>query len=388
MYKYRDYEIPIGDTYILDARKKLGSGSFGEIFGGKNIKLNKEVAIKLELNHTKHPQLIHECKLYIDLQGGEGIPNLHWCGFQGNYNILIIEHLGHSLEDLFDDCYRKFSLLTTLMLEEQMLSCIEFIHSKNIIHRDVKPDNFLMGRGKMKKQVYIIDFGLAKRYYDPKTGLHIPYKEGKSLTGTARYASINTHLGIQQSRRDDIESLGYIMVYFMKGKLPWQGIKARNTEEKYEKIKDKKISISLEELCEGLPEDFITFIQYARELEFEERPDYDYLKNLIKIMSEENQLTFDYNQLDWLGTIENIDEEQKEDKNNEIENDKNKEKENDKINEKESYKNDEKENDKNNEIENDKNNEIENEKNNEKDNEKNKEEENEKNKEEDNKKNK
>ena len=387
MYNYRDYEIPIGDTYILDARKKLGSGAFGEIFGGKNIKINKEVAIKLELNHTEHPQLIHECKLYIDLQGGYGIPNLHWCGFQGNYNILIIELLGHSLEDLFNECGREFSLLTTLMLVDQMISCIEFIHSRNIIHRDVKPDNFLMGRGNMKNKVYITDFGLSKRYYDPKTGSHIPYKEGKSLTGTARYASINTHLGIQQSRRDDIESLGYIMVYFMNGKLPWQGIKAKNTEEKYKKIKKKKISISLEELCEGLPEDFITFIQYARDLEFEEKPDYVYLGNLIKKMSEENQLIFYYNELDWLAKKKEIDEEKKEsdgeketDQINEKENDKNSEKENDKINEKENDKINKKENDKNNEIENENNNEIENENNNEKENSRNNEIENKNNK--------
>ena len=189
-----DYEIPIGDTYILDARKKLGSGAFGDIYAGRNLKLNEEIAIKLEPTHTKHPQLFYESKLYMALQGGIGIPKLRWCGSQGNYNILIMDLLGHSLEDLFNYCKRKFTLLTTLMVVEQMLCRIEFIHSRNFIHRDVKPDNFLMGRGNKKHQVYAIDFGLAKRYRDPRTGLHIPYKDGKSLTGTARYASINTHL--------------------------------------------------------------------------------------------------------------------------------------------------------------------------------------------------
>ena len=316
----RDYKIPIGESYKLDARKKLGSGAFGDIYSGLNFKLDVEVAIKLEPIGTKHPQLFYESKLYMALQGGIGIPKLYWCGSQGKYNILIMDLLGHSLEDLFNYCKRKFTLLTTLMLVDQMLSRLEFIHSRNFIHRDVKPDNFLMGKGSKKHQVYVIDFGLAKRYRDPKTGLHIPYKDGKSLTGTARYASINTHLGIEQARRDDIEALGYILVYFMKGNLPWQGIKARNVKEKYEKIKDKKISTSLADLCEGLPEKFQTFIQYARDLKFEDKPDYPYLKNIIKDICEENKLSFNYNEYDWIIKEEQKDkEEEKENKTNDNE---------------------------------------------------------------------
>ena len=234
------------------------------------------------------------------LQGGIGIPKLHWCGSQGNYNILIMDLLGHSLEDYFNYCKRRFTLLTTLMLVDQMLSRVEFIHSRNFIHRDIKPDNFLMGKGTKKHQVYAIDFGLAKRYRDPRTGLHIPYKDGKSLTGTARYASINTHLGIEQARRDDIEALGYILVYFMKGNLPWQGLKARTVKEKYEKIKEKKISTSLDSLCQGLPDEFKIFIQYARDLKFEDRPDYSFLKSIIRQMCEKNQLSFNYNKYDWI----------------------------------------------------------------------------------------
>jgi casein kinase I family protein HRR25 len=128
------------------------------------------------------------------------------------------------------------------------------LHSRNFIHRDVKPDNFLIGLGKKKNQVYVIDFGLAKRYRDPKTGLHIPFKDGKSLTGTARYASINTHLGIEQSRRDDLEALGYVLVYFLRGELPWQGLKSKTMNEKYEKIMEKKITTQLDVLCcKGIP---------------------------------------------------------------------------------------------------------------------------------------
>ena len=296
----RDYEIPIGDSYKLDARKKLGTGAFGDIYLGANIKLNQEVAIKLEHIHAKHPQLFFECKLYMALQGGIGIPKFHWVGGQGDYNILIMELLGQSTEDLFIYCKRKFTLLTTLMLGDQMLSIIEFLHSRNIIHRDVKPDNFLMGRGTKKHQVYVIDFGLSKFYRDQRTGLHIPYKEGKNLTGTPRFASINTHLGIEQSRRDDIEALGYILVYFMKGNLPWKGIKAMNVQEKYEKIKKKKISTSLDTLCQGLNDSFKVFIQYARDLKFEDRPDYSYLKAILRKMCEKAHLTFDYNKYDWI----------------------------------------------------------------------------------------
>ena len=133
------------------------------------------------------------------------------------------------------------------------ISRIEFIHGKNFIHRDIKPDNFLMGLGKKGNLVYAIDFGLAKKFRDNRTHQHIPYRENKNLTGTARYASINTHLGIEQSRRDDMEALGYIFMYFLKGAVPWQGLKAKTKAQKYEKISEKKLSTPVEELCKGAP---------------------------------------------------------------------------------------------------------------------------------------
>lgn len=166
---------------------------------------------------------------------------------------MVIDLLGPSMEDLFNFCGRKFSLKTVLMLADQMISRIEFTHAKNFIHRDIKPDNFLMGTGKKGHHVYLIDFGLAKKYRDHKTHVHIQYKDNKNLTGTARYASINTHLGIEQSRRDDLESLGYVLMYFNKGSLPWQGLKAGTKIQKYERISEKKMSTPVEVLCKGFP---------------------------------------------------------------------------------------------------------------------------------------
>ncbi|CAL8101546.1 unnamed protein product [Calicophoron daubneyi] len=297
-------EVLINDRYRL--MRKIGSGSFGDIYLGVNQLTGEEVAVKMENIYAKHPQLQFEHKVYRMLAGAVGIPQAKWYGAARTYWVLVMDLLGPSLEDLFTFCCRRFTLKTVLMLADQMLARIEHVHNKNLIHRDIKPDNFLMGIGRHCNKVYIIDFGLAKRYRDARTGRHIGYREDKNLTGTARYASINAHLGIEQSRRDDLESLGYVLMYFNRGSLPWQGLRATNKRQKYERISEKKMSTSVEMLCKGFPSEFQMYLNYCRGLRFEEVPDYMYLRQLFRIlfrtMSHQYDYVFDWTMLKQRGT--------------------------------------------------------------------------------------
>ncbi|GMS78791.1 hypothetical protein PENTCL1PPCAC_966, partial [Pristionchus entomophagus] len=291
-------DLRVGQKYRLS--RNIGSGSFGDIHLGKNIYDNEEVAVKLECFKTKHPQLHNEVRLYKIMHGGVGFPEVKWSGYEGEFNVMVMELLGPSLEDMFNFCQRRFTLKTVLMLADQMLNRIEFIHNRNYVHRDIKPDNFLMGLGKKGNLVYIIDFGLAKQYRDQATGAHISFRDQKNLTGTARYASLNTHKGVEQSRRDDLESLGYVLLYFNRGTLPWQGLKAANKRQKYEKISEKKISTSVEELCSGFPgeEVFRDYLQYCRKLAFSEAPDYTLLHSMFRNLFRRQDYVYDY-AYDW-----------------------------------------------------------------------------------------
>ncbi|XP_022931126.1 casein kinase 1-like protein 6 isoform X1 [Cucurbita moschata] len=286
----------IGGKFKLG--RKIGSGSFGELYLAVNVQTGEEVAVKLEPVKTKHPQLHYESKLYMLLQGGTGIPHLKWFGVESDYNIMVIDLLGPSLEDLFNYCNRKFTLKTVLMLADQLINRVEYMHSRGFLHRDIKPDNFLMGLGRKANQVYVIDYGLAKKYRDLQTHKHIPYRENKNLTGTARYASVSTHLGIEQSRRDDLESLGYVLMYFLRGSLPWQGLKAGTKKQKYDKISEKKMSTPIEVLCKSHPPEFVSYFHYCRSLRFEDKPDYSYLKRLFRDLFIREGYQFDY-VFDW-----------------------------------------------------------------------------------------
>ncbi|KAJ3725817.1 CK1/CK1/CK1-G protein kinase [Lentinula raphanica] len=283
--------------------KKIGEGSFGVIFEGTNLLNSQTVAIKFEPRKAEAPQLRDECRSYRILAGCTGIPQIYHFGQEGLHNILVIDLLGPSLEDLFDMCGRKFSIKTVCMAARQMVSRVQTIHEKNLIYRDIKPDNFLIGRPGTKgaNVIHVVDFGMAKQYRDPKTKQHIPYRERKSLSGTARYMSINTHLGREQSRRDDLEALGHVFMYFLRGSLPWQGLKAATNKQKYEKIGEKKQTTPIKELCEGFPEEFGIYLNYVRKLGFEETPDYDFLRELfakvIKTNGDVDDGVFDWNLL-------------------------------------------------------------------------------------------
>jgi len=290
-------EVRVGGKFRLG--RKIGSGSFGDIYVGTNVLTGEECAVKIESVKSKHPQLLFESKLYKILEGGVGIPAVHWYGQEWDYNVMVLDLLGPSLEDLFEFCRRKFSLKTVLMLADQVISRVEYVHAKNFIHRDNKPNNFLVGLGKKENQIHLIDFGLAKKYRDLKTQVHIVYKENKSLTGTARYVSVNTHLGIEQSRRDDLEAVGHMLMYFNLGSLPWQGIKANSKKEKYAMIMDRKMCVSVEDLCKDFPQEFATYINYCRTLRFEDRPDYAYLRRLMKDLLFAQNFQFD-TIFDWM----------------------------------------------------------------------------------------
>ena len=234
-----------------------------------------------------------------------GIPEIKSFGSNTDYNILIMELLGQSLENLFQAQNKSFSIKTACMLGIQMIDRIEYIHSRKIIHRDIKPDNFVIGKGLKSHIVYVLDFGLSKKYWSSSHKCHIPFCRGKKLTGTARYASINALSGCEQSRRDDLESIGYIIMYFIRGSLPWQGLKINRKDDRYKKICEKKRETSAKDLCSGFPSEFESFVSYTRNLQFTEVPNYNRLRNLLKTVIQKSGFSIDF-YYDWCTTKPNI----------------------------------------------------------------------------------
>ena len=235
---------------------------------------------------------------------GPNLPYIKYYGSTKDYNILVMQLLGKNLETFFEE-KKKFSLKTVCMIGYQFVSILEYIHNKHIIHRDIKPDNFVVGLDNLSHNIYLLDFGLSKKYRSSKTLKQIPFNNIEKIIGTVRYNSINANEGFEQSRRDDLESAGYVLIYFIKGGLPWQGMPANNKEEKYRKILRMKNKITAKELCKGIPEEFAEFVDYTRNLQYSEQPNYDKLKNLFISMLNRSNYTFDYI-YDWTTPEEKI----------------------------------------------------------------------------------
>ncbi|KAI7854397.1 kinase-like domain-containing protein [Circinella umbellata] len=304
----------INEKYKLDNR--VGGGSYGDVYIGHNVVSKTKVAVKVEDTHSDHEdRLSHEYKVNKLLSDYVIIPKAKYFGaVDSRYNAMVMELMGPSLEDLFSMCKRKFNLKTVLMLGKQMLLRLETMHKQGWVHRDIKPDNFAMGvENGSDKLVHILDFGLAKRFKYEHKNVHVPFKDGRSsVIGTARYTSINSHLGVEQTRRDDLEALGYTLVYFFRGKLPWQGITRVTTREKYHAIYCQKDAITIEELCKGMPKKFIDYFDHVYNLDFSTKPDYKMLRQLFKDMLTEKGFVDD-NDFEWLVSI-SIKENQRESK--------------------------------------------------------------------------
>ena len=276
--------------------KKVGKGTFGIVYKGIQLDTNQPIAIKIE--RDKHSRLELEYNIYNQFKNVIGVPRI--IDFIKNEEkkekTLIMEYLGPSIDFLFTLCKNKFSVKTVLMIAIQSINRLEQIHKQGFIHRDIKPDNFLVGYGQNKDIIYLVDFGLSKKY------INSHYRNDKNLVGSLRYASIRNHKGIEQSRRDDLESLGYMLIYFINGSLPWQNVQKKTEKEIIDEIFNIKRNISLKDLCNGLPEEFYLYMKYCRLLRFVEKPDYKYLRKLMYAVLVKNNWEYDFN-YDWMNKI-------------------------------------------------------------------------------------
>ena len=273
------------------AIKKLGEGSFGKVY--KAEYKGEYFALKFE-SRAEGQNLLEQEATIMSYLKGPNIPLIKSFGYNNEYNILVMQLMGRSLEDIFN-IKQKFSVKTAAMLGYQMIDVLQFIHDRHIIHRDIKPDNFVMGYDDKNARLYLLDFGLAKKYRSSRTLIQYPYIKKKKLTGTARYASIHALEEMEQSRRDDLESTGYVLMYFLRGSLPWQGLRIKAKEDRYKKILEKKKETTSEELCKNFPEEFKYFVEYTKNLGYLENPDYDTLrKNFLVLVRERMCENFDF----------------------------------------------------------------------------------------------
>ena len=279
--------------------KPIGKGTFSTVYLSLNIKTNIYVAIKAEKRSSQSEVELLESEAFLLYSlRGFGIPEVLSYGRTKNHNILVMPLLGESLLDIFILRNVPVNINDICVVGIQILDRIEWVHSNNIVYRDIKPENFLFGK-KDKDVLYLIDFGLCRKYKSSKTGKHIKPRNLGKFTGTSRYASVYAMAGNEQSRRDDIESIGYMIIFLMKKKLPWQGIKANSYKECYNKLYLMKKHIKLENLCKGLPIEIFEYMKNAKNLKFEQEPDYKYLKNLFRLILKRNKIVFDKYIFSW-----------------------------------------------------------------------------------------
>lgn len=275
--------------------ESIASGGFGSIYKGEDIKTHEPVAIKTESKKFEDSVLESEAKIYKMIKGMHGFPELKFYGNEGSMNILVIDLLGKSINTIFKEHERKFSLKTVCMIAEQVLNRLQSLHEKGIVHGDIKPDNFVIGTGKNSGEIFLVDFGLSRMYIDAETTELLDFSKVKKFVGTAKYASLSVHRNVARTRRDDLESLGYTLVYLMKGCLPWEHCTG---DDKVQKIFEIKGNTSVAKLCVGLPDEFDEYMEIVRGLEFYEDPDYELLRNLFRNLMQENELVND-RKFDW-----------------------------------------------------------------------------------------
>ena len=291
--------------YIIT--KYINSGSFGDVFSAKNNKTNEMVALKIPIkNNEKDGErwLLEEAKVYNDLNKDKERSSVE-CGISNmkivknkklDKKVIIMDLLGPSLDNILQK-RKKLRLKSIILLAIQMIELLKYIHEKGYTHRDIKPDNFVMDNDKNSK-LYCIDFGLAKRYIKKSTGTHISFNKDSRFCGTARYASIAAHKGYEQSRKDDLESIGYLLIYLYRGRLPWQSLKNKDKKERYRMIMEKKETISEEELCQQLPKEFLIYLKYVKSLDFDETPKYQSLIKMFKKLY--NTKNYKDENLEWI----------------------------------------------------------------------------------------
>jgi casein kinase 1 len=279
----------VNEKYKLEA--VLGSGGFGKVFRVKSLKNKKQYALKLDLK--RKGQILTEAKILAEIQTAPGIPKLYDKGKTENFSYMVITLLGDNLSTMLKNCGGRFTLGTVANVGTQLLNRVEYLHSKGYIHRDLKPQQFLLDQ--LNTMIYLVDYGLAKKFLIAKN--HIPFQTHCPRAGNSTFASLNNHMGIRQSRRDDLESISYMLIYMFKGKLPWQQKNKHNSFLKWQKVFILKASINIQDLCRDSPPEFFAFMDYCRMLKFEEKPDYDYLRGLLSAVAKRFNMM---NSFDWI----------------------------------------------------------------------------------------